>query len=475
MVIIFHKQLVEKHIGPPPPSTSSPAISMQYNILRRVRIKSHIVDGVNTVVDGLASLAAKIMICHQLQTSFWSYRLTFLPFGVAWVLSTGLIFIKDKQERVFGSARDLLYMFLLMVALKLDGIVGVNWRLVFLIPWLWFSAIFLLAVVIGFLLSLARVWARLTELLLPLGFFSLLVSCVPQFVSYYELVSCLESGTCREDVQTLRTVLVLNAVSWFMMWCSSLMLVTGLRQKERIRETLLAAGHVWTAHENLAHRLASEAAASAQRRVDLMSDDEVSQLVEEMMRGKSKPSMLVRVGESLYRIITREGDGTQVVPTGGGDIEQGRGAGPAGPGSEECAGSAEAEEGVMPLATLPDEVRGVGGGEADLLLPNMVEQSETPGGQDRSCEEKPARGERQLDRVPTGLTDATDDLTCIICCDALPTCVLLSCGHGGFCRRCANIVFVRPPNECPTCRQKIEQVVELEYASRKVGDVLRVK
>jgi hypothetical protein len=53
--------------------------------------------------------------------------------------------------------------------------------------------------------------------------------------------------------------------------------------------------------------------------------------------------------------------------------------------------------------------------------------------------------------------DANDDL-CVICYDQLPTCVFLECGHGGFCRRCAHRLFVRPPGECPTCRQTIDQV-----------------
>lgn len=53
---------------------------------------------------------------------------------------------------------------------------------------------------------------------------------------------------------------------------------------------------------------------------------------------------------------------------------------------------------------------------------------------------------------------ASDDGYCIICYDATATCVFLECGHGGYCRKCANRLFVRPPHECPTCRQKIDQV-----------------
>lgn len=58
--------------------------------------------------------------------------------------------------------------------------------------------------------------------------------------------------------------------------------------------------------------------------------------------------------------------------------------------------------------------------------------------------------------IPSGTP--SDDGCCIICYDAVANCVFLECGHGGYCRKCANRLFVRPPNECPTCRQKIDQV-----------------
>ena len=61
----------------------------------------------------------------------------------------------------------------------------------------------------------------------------------------------------------------------------------------------------------------------------------------------------------------------------------------------------------------------------------------------------------------------------MICYDNQPTCVLLECGHGGFCRKCAYMMFVRPPNECPTCRQRIEQVLEVEAGC--VGQPAKVK
>lgn len=62
---------------------------------------------------------------------------------------------KPKRERTFGSMRDLLYICLLFVALKLDGLAAYTWSVVFLIPWMWFGALFLGAVVVSLLAAAA--------------------------------------------------------------------------------------------------------------------------------------------------------------------------------------------------------------------------------------------------------------------------------------------------------------------------------
>ena len=41
--------------------------------------------------------------------------------------------------------------------------------------------------------------------------------------------------------------------------------------------------------------------------------------------------------------------------------------------------------------------------------------------------------------------------------------------------RCAYLLFVRPPGECPTCRQAIEQVVELTEVAVPIGQTSSVK
>ncbi len=53
---------------------------------------------------------------------------------------------------------------------------------------------------------------------------------------------------------------------------------------------------------------------------------------------------------------------------------------------------------------------------------------------------------------------AVDDTTCVICFDRESSCVFLECGHGGFCAPCARLLFVRPPNECPSCRRHVTMV-----------------
>lgn len=59
-------------------------------------------------------------------------------------------------------------------------------------------------------------------------------------------------------------------VGWLVMWLSSCVIVTALRQKERVRDALLAAGAVWTAHDAFARRLHFDRD-STQRHLENMS------------------------------------------------------------------------------------------------------------------------------------------------------------------------------------------------------------
>lgn len=113
------------------------------------------------------------------------------------------------------------------------------------------------------LLVFARAWTRFSELVLPLGFFSLLLSCVPQFISYIALVDRLDGN----GEVSYEAILVPNALSWGLMWISSLVVCWGLHQKEQLRASLQASGAVWTANEHLAQHV-HQTIEAAQQRVD---------------------------------------------------------------------------------------------------------------------------------------------------------------------------------------------------------------
>lgn len=75
----------------------------------------------------------------------------------------------------------------------------------------------------------------------------------------------------------------------------------------------------------------------------------------------------------------------------------------------------------------------------------------------------------------TAAVPEVDESLCTICYDNEASCVFMECGHGGYCWRCAHVLFARPPSECPVCRQPIQQVLELEDRCCQVGRPVRVK
>ncbi|KAG2486354.1 hypothetical protein HYH03_014935 [Edaphochlamys debaryana] len=291
--------MVYKQIGPPPPPSATPGLVLQYAIIRHVRVRSHRVDWANGALESTALFIVKMLFCNALESGrlgSTSLRLLLTPVWAVWVLSVALLCLKDRTERMFGSSRDLFFIFLLFVAFKVDEQSSYSWRVVFLVPWMWFSGLLLVAAMVLLLLLFAKVWARPRELLLPLGFVCLLLATLPQFFSYIALVRRLDG-----DLNTsLASIMWPNALSWALMWLSALLISWALRQKEAVRDGLLARGAVWTAHEAVARRLHAERD-EAQRRVDELSEEEVSRLVAGMMAGKAKPGRLRRVGATLYK------------------------------------------------------------------------------------------------------------------------------------------------------------------------------
>lgn len=51
---------------------------------------------------------------------------------------------------------------------------------------------------------------------------------------------------------------------------------------------------------------------------------------------------------------------------------------------------------------------------------------------------------------------------CYICCERRADAVVMECGHGGMCFKCAQQLVVTPPSQCPVCRKPIQQVLRFE-------------
>lgn len=89
-------------------------------------------------------------------------------------------------------------------------------------------------------------------------------------------------------------------------------------------------------------------------------------------------------------------------------------------------------------------------------------------------QEEEQQHQQQQPRAPSRVqprpdTVDPDDGLCTICCDRPATCVFMECGHGGYCWRCAHLLYIRPPNECPVCRARIELVLEVSNPAVPLG------
>ena len=86
-------------------------------------------------------------------------------------------------------------------------------------------------------------------------------------------------------------------------------------------------------------------------------------------------------------------------------------------------------------------------GSGEMTDSSLPQKKET----DESSEEEEEEQEECTDVV-------IHDDCCTICFESGGRCVFMNCGHGLYCRPCANKLIVRPPHSCPVCRQRIHQV-----------------
>ncbi|KAL4473944.1 hypothetical protein ABPG72_000306 [Tetrahymena utriculariae] len=62
---------------------------------------------------------------------------------------------------------------------------------------------------------------------------------------------------------------------------------------------------------------------------------------------------------------------------------------------------------------------------------------------------------------------------CLVCFENQPDTVFMNCGHGGICYECALLIW-KNTQECYLCRQKVEQLYQLEYNSDNKDNVMKV-
>ena len=72
-----------------------------------------------------------------------------------------------------------------------------------------------------------------------------------------------------------------------------------------------------------------------------------------------------------------------------------------------------------------------------------------------------------------GTMPPVDDKECVICYDAIGDHVMMPCGHGGYCGRCASDMCTgrSAPHDpaaghvCPVCREPVEEVVRVHLGT----------
>ncbi|KAK9815906.1 hypothetical protein WJX72_011686 [[Myrmecia] bisecta] len=480
--LLYTDRLVTKQLGTPP---ADPMLQIHYEAVKGVRLRAHIVDTANSAIEGVFHCIAKALFCfaltetwgHQLHGDFSAFKIVFLPLCASWVTTTLLGLYKDKAERVCGSVRDMQFVLMLFVAFKLDGRSNYPWRVVFLILWVWFCVLFLLTtVVLVVIMSLRARGARWRDMLLPIGILALLLSAAPQFMSYYYLASRLDG----DPSISYTAILLPNAISWFAMWLSGIVIAAGLRRKEQVRAALLASGALWANPDDLMMRQLQQAAMqNVQQKVDAMTEEEVAVLVDTLMQGKAKPLQLLRVGQSLFRRITEAAEAqlSESHPGSAATAES-----KVSLLSGDASNSKDTVIDILPGAVVQQQ-QPKHGPLVDVAESSSIASASHMGGQHphhhTSDEESgliPALYNRssQDAESPTEAVALRAGPSHSLRPSTAPTCVFLECGHGGICRSCGNRLFARPPHECPTCRQKIAQIVQLEQLG-SIGDVVAVK
>lgn len=153
-------------------------------------------------------------------------------------------------------------------------------QVVFLVPWMWFGAIFLAALAaLGFTVA-AYTCVHMRELAMPLGSLALLTAAGAQLPGFVLLSRLLDGDASVRVVHALAPM----AVSWALMWASALVVCSGLRWKERLRASLAASGRTWTMDDVTNRSVMRADVRETQRQVDTMNDAQLAKVTRKLMQ-----------------------------------------------------------------------------------------------------------------------------------------------------------------------------------------------
>eukprot|EP00892_Ulva_mutabilis_P004260 jgi/Ulvmu1/2205/UM013_0051.1 len=436
--VLVRKRAIEMQLGPPPdPETTVGGAILQHSILSRVFMKQYVASNISDSILFIG-MAASVAVClgYVLSDSLPVWRVVVLPFAAAGIASLVLhtmYRIRGRGALPSVSTRiDFMVVFAYLLAYKLDSDASLSWTVTFIFGFWWVSVPILIgvcALMVYLSGRRARIW-QAAGLRVRAANAAAHLAAVLLLAALILLLAFMRSGhdlRAPSSVRRLRGSL--GCVAAWVAASSAAHVVVWVAQHEReaLRRQQIADGRVWTAVYN-----SLSSSATIARQVDSLSPEEIAQKATQMMAGVQKPARLFRLDVNLWSTERR----AQVVPTSPAGVAPDTGTlavktdATLEPEDKESAAS-PTRQGAVVVQPVETEAGGAAAGEVALAVASGSEAAD--GG----------------------------ECSCVICYDGAADHVVLPCGHGGYCRACAVKVFVRPPSQCPVCRERLKAVVQV--------------
>lgn len=253
-----------------------------------------------------------------------------------------------------------------------------------------------------------RAWEYASEFSVPFGLVCIAASASTHFFGFLETLQALEGYSI-----ALENIFAPSILSWITMWLSASFTALMIAYKDYQRHPFIPERdntfQAQTSFLDLEH-LTSKTAPFRSLTLAAVSDVQITTLARLITHGRPKPTRLLRISHCLYRIP-------------------------------------EEDAAVVPIddETVNDSLHSSSSEPLDLETSPVSIQDEP--------------------ETSLHSSKSSGDDCCSICLDADGVSVLIPCGHGLYCRPCANRLLVQSPHECPVCRQCINQVAIFSSSS----------